>query len=193
MNAEDKPRYDHAVALPIAQAIRALLSPCCVRIEIAGSLRRGRPTVGDIELVYVPRFGPQPAGLELLPDERTTCNLADACIAGLETAGMLERRKNSKGQTTFGPVNKFMRHVESGIPIDLFATSEACWHNYLVCRTGGVDTNFSIAVAAQARGWKWTPYGPGFSHPSGLFHPVTSERDVFDYVGLPYSEPVDRA
>jgi hypothetical protein len=38
----------------------------------------------------------------------------------MEKAGVLERRKNTIGRETFGPLNKLMRHRASGIPVDLF-------------------------------------------------------------------------
>jgi len=90
--------------------------------------------------------------------------------------------------------------VPSGIPVDLFATTEECWYNYLVCRTGGKETNLAICRAANAKGWSWTPYGPGFTcHPGEVSpeeyteqHLVHSEREVFEFVGLPYLEPRDR-
>jgi DNA polymerase/3'-5' exonuclease PolX len=90
-----------------------------------------------------------------------------------------------------------MRHVASGIPVDLFATTEACWHNYLVCRTGPAESNIRIAAAAKARGWKWNPYGEGFSRGGPLAGPeearaLRSEREVFEFVGLPYTEPEER-
>ena len=56
-------RYTLAEAQRIAGAIVGQLDPSCVRLEIAGSLRRGRPDVGDIELVAIPRFIEEPSGL----------------------------------------------------------------------------------------------------------------------------------
>jgi hypothetical protein len=50
-------------------------------------------------------------------------------------------------------------------------------------------------MAAQAKGWKWNPYGSGFSRAVGLgreVHQVTREQDVFAFVGLPYLEPWQR-
>jgi DNA polymerase/3'-5' exonuclease PolX len=41
--------------------------PRCERIEIAGSLRRGKPNVGDIEIFYVPRIGQVQVLGELFP------------------------------------------------------------------------------------------------------------------------------
>jgi DNA polymerase/3'-5' exonuclease PolX len=45
----------HAEALRIAERIRDELLPECERIEIAGSIRRDKPEVKDIELVAVPK------------------------------------------------------------------------------------------------------------------------------------------
>jgi len=39
----------------IAQIVKSELSPHCERIEIAGSIRRGKPEVKDIEIVAIPK------------------------------------------------------------------------------------------------------------------------------------------
>lgn len=187
----DKPKWPRETAADVADALLQALKPACTRIEVVGSVRRGKPMVGDVELLYVPRWGAQPAGLELIPDERARANLADETIAGLERAGVLERRLNAKGRESYGALNKLMRHVPTGMPVDLFATTEECWFNYLVCRTGGAQNNIAICDAANRKGWKWTPYGSGFSRGVET-HVVKSERDVFEFVGLPYLEPEER-
>lgn len=95
----------------------------------------------------------------------------------------------------WGAQNKLARHVASGVPIDFFTTTAANFWNYLVCRTGGARTNVAICNAAIKKGWKWNPYGEGFSRAAGLgreVHAVASEREVFEFVGLDYLEPGDR-
>ena len=47
-------RYLFDDIMPIAEEIKSLLEPGCERIEIAGSLRRRRGTVKDIEIVAEP-------------------------------------------------------------------------------------------------------------------------------------------
>jgi DNA polymerase/3'-5' exonuclease PolX len=42
-------------ALEIAEKVKALLAPHCERIEIAGSIRRKKPDVKDIEIVAIPK------------------------------------------------------------------------------------------------------------------------------------------
>ncbi len=41
--------------LQIAEKVKAQLAPHCERIEIAGSIRRKKPDVGDIEIVAIPK------------------------------------------------------------------------------------------------------------------------------------------
>lgn len=122
-------------------------------------------------------------------------NKVDAILDRFIAEGILAKRKNVNGSEMWGEKNKLAVHVATGIPVDFFATTEESWFNYLVCRTGGAENNRQIAVAANIKGWTWNPYGSGFSRQSGLgkeLHPVKRERDVFDFVGLPYREPWQR-
>ncbi len=188
----DKPRWPRADALAVAKRLSAALAPYCERIEIAGSLRREKPTVGDIELLYIPRVTQEPDPNSLLGD-LLPVNQADREIAILQRTGILARRLNCKGAEMFGPLNKLMLHRYTEIPVDLFATTEAAWFNYLVCRTGGADNNVAICEAARARGYKWNPYAEGFTNlRSGLSQPMHSEEHVFTFVGLPFLPPNQR-
>ena len=45
---------DLEYALPIANQVVEKLAPFCQRIEVAGSIRRRRPFVHDIDLVVIP-------------------------------------------------------------------------------------------------------------------------------------------
>lgn len=172
-----------------------------VRVEIAGSLRRRKAMVGDVELLYIPKILRLPDPRDLF-GELVDANAADERIQYLENISLLHRRKNVKGAEMFGEKNKLMRHVRSGIPVDLFAATEENWFNYLVCRTGGAENNVAIAAAAKRKGWQWNPYGAGFSREAhdgaygevpAAVHPVRCEEDVFKFVGLPYRPPMDRA
>ena len=46
---------EYEVAIEIAEKVKALLLPHCERIEIAGSVRRKKPNVKDIEIVAIPK------------------------------------------------------------------------------------------------------------------------------------------
>ena len=56
-------------AAKIAEDLASLLRPVCERVEIAGSIRRGCPTIGDIEIVVIPEIESGWADLfETIPD-----------------------------------------------------------------------------------------------------------------------------
>lgn len=183
-----KRKFPSEQAEEIAKSLASDLAPYCLRIQVAGSLRRMKAEVGDIELVYIPRFKSVAVDLFITGEYKLT----DWMLSGMIARGLLAKRRNIRGNETWGPKNKLAIHVPSGIPVDLFSTTEECWFNYLVCRTGSADNNRRIASAAQARGWKWHPYGAGFTDQHGDLVPVHTEQDVFTLLGLPYLEPCER-
>lgn len=189
----DKPKFARATALAVAEYLLEQLRQQCEQLEVWGSLLRGRPLVGDIEIGYIPRFAEEKIDLFAMGQ----VNQADKVLDQLLAAGVIVKRRNAKGQVMWGDKNKLAVHRASGIPVDLFSTSSDCWVNYRVCRTGPAESNTRIAMAAQERGWKWNPYGPGFSRGGPLsgpevIHRVTSEREVFEFVGLPWLPPEER-
>jgi len=191
----EKPMWPRPVALEVTRELLPYLQPFCRRLIVAGSLRRKRQMVGDIEIVYIPRSIAWPDPEDLLGQE-IEINVVDHALSLLIRAGVIEKRLNVNGAPMWGPENKLGRHRESGIPIDFFATSEESWWNYVVCRTGGRLSNTEIATVAKERGWKWHPYGSGFERMSGpekgTLRTMHSEQDVFEFVGLPYLAPEDR-
>jgi DNA polymerase/3'-5' exonuclease PolX len=162
-------------AKTIAEELKGLLSPACNRIEIAGSIRRQKPDVGDVELLVIPR-----------------ANYLDRILYDLMMRGMLAMRLNKRGSRVYGPKNKLLVHLPSGIGVDIFSTNEECWPVALVVRTGGVRTNKEIATQAIQRGMRFHAYGRGFTQPDGSELICQSEADVFRAVGLAYREPWER-
>lgn len=163
----------------IAAQLVELLAPSCERIEIAGSIRRRKPEVGDIELLCIPRYGH--GGTDAL----------DLKLRRLIAIGTLTYRLNKKGSKVYGPKNKLLTHTPSGIGVDVFSTTAVCWPVALVVRTGSAEMNKRIANAALRRGLHFHAYGRGFSGPRGEII-CRSEREVFEAVGLPYMEPWER-
>ena len=190
--AAGKKRWPRAEAISVARDICAALLPVAERLIVAGSLRRRKPDVGDVEILYVPRFETEQADMFSTRE----ANLVNRALDQLLWAGTIQKRPNVNGAFSWGDKNKLAIHA-SGIPVDFFEATNLNWFNYLVCRTGGSENNIRIAAAAQARGWKWNPYANGFSRGGPLagesnFHAVGSEREVFEFVGLPYLEPWER-
>lgn len=162
----------------IAEELKALLAPECQRITTAGSIRRRKPFVGDIEILAVPKYVD---GIDQLDEE----------IKKLMAERLLGYRRNVRGSITYGPKNKLLVHLPSGTGVDVFSTDEECWWVSLVVRTGGEITNRRIATAAIRKGWHLQAYGRGFSTPRGDVV-CRSEEEVFRAVGFPYPAPWER-
>lgn len=178
----------------MAKVICEALKPVTSRLIVAGSLRRKKAMVGDVEILYVPMLVELPPK-DLFGKERQFRNLADEVLQRLLDERVLYPRLNVNGGKAWGERNKLAVHATSLIPVDLFSATEGNWFNYLVCRTGPLESNVAIASKAQELGWKWHPYDEGFSRPVGLgkeVRPMGSEREVFEFVGMPYKEPWER-
>ena len=165
----------------IANELLRKLEPVCERITVAGSIRRQKPVVGDIELLVIPKHGGLVGEVDLLDQE----------IIDLMRRGVLGYRLNKLGSRIYGPKNKLMLHIPSGIGVDIFSTDSECWPVALVVRTGSAETNKRIAMAAIRKGWHLRAYGRGFTTPDGELV-CRSEMDVFEFAGLPYLEPWER-
>ncbi len=175
----DKTRVAAATAHAVARTIITELEDAAIAITIAGSLRRQKPLVGDIEILAVPKF------------DHGIVNLLELAIQRLIGEGTLACRPNKRGSTVYGPQNKLLVHVNSGIPVDIFTTDAERWPVALVVRTGGAETNKRIARAAIQRQWHFEAYGKGFITPDGYLR-CYSEQEVFEAVGLRYREPWER-
>jgi DNA polymerase/3'-5' exonuclease PolX len=186
--SDNKTRHPHAAALAVAQELQAQLSPACHRIAIVGSLRRQRPLVGDVELLFISRRSERPEGLF---DNRIVDVCSEVCDK-LLVDGVLAKRPNVNGHFAWGESNKLAIHVASGIPIDLFRTTEENWPVSLVIRTGSKETNLKLTTGAMKQGGTLMAYGCGVKWSDGTITPATSEQHVFEMCRVPYKEPEDR-
>lgn len=194
---QPKKRWPLDEATKLALGFVAVLEPLCDRVCIAGSIRREKPDVGDIEILYIPKTSTRQVPGDMFASE--TVNLVDAWLQDKMKEGLLAKRPSVIGNFSYGPKIKLMWYTPTGIPIDFFSTPEESWWNYLVCRTGSADTNKRIAERAQGMGQTWKPYSPGFLRRVEVegpeqfeIEPMHSEKEVFAWVGLPYLEPKDR-
>lgn len=192
MSKEETRRWPVVQAEAVGRSLIEELCGACKRITIAGSIRRQKPMVGDVEILYIPRFEVHPMIEDFWGSQRI--NLVDIELDRMLARGTLGKRLNTIGREVWGDLNKLAVHMETGIPVDFFATTEAAWWNYLVCRTGPGESNIRIATAARMRGLKWHPYGQGFERMIGRGGNVVvhSEQDVFEAVGMAYLLPEKR-
>jgi len=184
-------RFPLAQAHAVAEVLRGLLAPGCERIEIAGSIRRRKPTVKDIELVAVPRIE-QRAGADLWGGT-DAIDLLDERIASLGIQLGLVQVRRTTGHVEYqhrnGPSYKRLDHA--GMPVDLFIVRPpAEWGVLFAIRTGPGDWNERIVTDCQ-RFFRRVQGGQVFH--LGRPVPCPEEADFFRAVGQPWVEPEDRA
>ena len=173
-------RYPYAVALPVAERLRELLAPACERIIIAGSVRREKPDVGDVELVAIPKPAPSAWFNDGL----------DTYLQAMLGAGTLSYRLNKKGSIQYGPSNKFLTDVASGIPVDIFTADARNYGIALMVRTGPADLNVRMMSHFKAIGFKGYIYG--VRNRQGEEQDCETEEQVFRLLGWPFKQPKER-
>jgi DNA polymerase/3'-5' exonuclease PolX len=138
-----------AGARAIAEEVRDALSPDCERIQIAGSIRRGKPEVKDIEIVYIPRMIlPQPALFDLGLSADSSIPATDRAIDDLIANATLARDDKVK---RWGPKYKRAVHVQTGMVVELFAATGDNWGYIYALRTGPAEFNH-LLVTKKAYG-----------------------------------------
>jgi DNA polymerase/3'-5' exonuclease PolX len=163
-----KIKYTYAEAYKIALEVLEQLKPYCERIEIAGSLRRKKDEIGDIEIVAIPK----PFEIGLLQ-------------SGI--AKVVNQWEKVKGEL---PCKYTQRILPSGIKLDLFFAEEGNWGLIYAIRTGSAE--FSRYVLAN--GWVRN----GFNSSGGYLFKydkkfeVREEKDLFNLIGIHYVEPENR-
>ena len=164
-------RWNAGLARRIAERIVSELMPGCHRVEIAGSLRRGRPHVGDIDLV-------------VLPKDRAALRERLARNCRLETRGdqnVIATMANGLQLDVF-----MARDAESS----LFDTVPSNWGTLLLCRTGSKEFNVWLAQQAKAQGLHWNPYR-GVEQRGQVIAGETEEA-VLAALGVDWVKPEDR-
>lgn len=189
-----------ADALVIAQLIKDKLSPYCIECEIAGSVRREKDFVSDIELVMVPwtQTTTQTIKVDLFaPQSQTVTRRLQGFQDGVMSLGDI-----LQGDINNGRYVK-LKH-ESGIKIDLFITTESDYGRQVAIRTGSSDYSMKvIATGWVKKGWVGTPdglrvrtecvqKGSTWNCTAGeptLPPPFHTEQDFFKFIGVPWIEP----
>lgn len=149
----------------IANKVKAELEPHCERIEIAGSIRRKKPEVGDIEIVAIPK----PYNIGLFE-------------SGIAT--VVNQWKKVKGEL---PCKYTQRILPHGIKLDLFFAQPNNWGLIYALRTG--SANYSHQVLAS----EWVSQGyrseGGLLYYNGSNIILKEEEDLFKLLKLKYMEP----
>lgn len=203
-----------ATRVPLAQAsgvadqLLTVLGLGCHRIAIAGSIRRQRPDVGDIELVAVPRVHTLHVADGLFGEREVTVDELQVVIDTLLMDGTLTSHPTHPAR---GPKYSKLIHVTSGLQVDLFCAKPDGSNFGLIylIRTGPAAFSQYLVTEAKARGHHVAAgelhVGPGSRDPRGEWHPplgcpercsviqTPEERDVFVALRMAEIPPERRA
>lgn len=184
----DKARVPLAEARQRAAVIVGLLLPHCDRIAIAGSIRREKPTIGDIEIVCVPKTTPT----GLFGDGPPACDVTAECDRWLET-GRASHRLDKNGRKSYG--QKYKRLVFDGFALDLFSVVDpGSWGVILTIRTGSAEFSHSLVTPRDHGGRmpRGMSVAQGFLWRDGVAVPCLEEIDFFREIGLGWIDPKER-
>jgi len=176
----------------VAEALRAELAPYCERIEIAGSVRRGKPDPKDVELLAVPKIDNRTAAEPTLFD--MPHNLLDEYTDAQIHAERWQHRLDRNGHRSYG--KRFKRiTVDDGVAVDLFSVlPPASWGVLFVVRTGPWQFSKRCMTPHHMRGW--LPAGcvvrDGAVWRDGERLEIATEREFFLLCGKPWVGPADR-
>ncbi len=137
----------------------------------AGSYRRGRETVADIDLLVE------------TDDPASVIDRLNAS-ALVESAGGHAARPGGAARTTVELVN--------GPQVDLMAMPPGAAGTYLVHFTGSAEHNVRLREIARDRGWSLSEHGFTALDDSARRITCATEGEVYEFLGLPFIPPALR-
>lgn len=146
----------------LANRIVEQIHPHCKRIEIAGSIRRKKSEVRDVDLILIPKPFLWPRIITTL--QRTM----DAKVL---------KKGNSIAQLTI-----------KGVNVDLYVATVETWGTVLLIRTGSMVSNIRLSKRALSMGMKLSH--KGLVKDGKII--ASTEKEIFEALDLPYVEPEER-
>jgi len=195
-NVEPASKFEYCVAKKIADSLIETLEPFCEKIHVAGSIRRQKPLVKDIEIVCEPQ--------RVFFQTELFGNGEHLVIPKFRNAVKLVSEYVIRG----GIDGRYAQiRLKAGITLDMFLPQPHDYFRQLATRTGSGDySRFIIAAAWLKNGWcgtadglrktsectkegnKWKCYRNNPELP-----PVwQSEEEFFGWIGAKYVEPAER-
>jgi len=191
-------------ALPIAYAAQAAIMEHCEITHIAGSCRRLKPDVHDIELCCLPKTELVTNRIDMFTDLQT-----------VEVNKDFVRKALKLGKIQKGcPSGRYMQILlPESIDLDLFIPQDYDYYRQLAIRTGPAEYSYAVlAVGWRKLGWCGTKDGLRLMtdciekrNCSGkstwqCINPIPelpphwkSEREFYDWIKVPWAEPTERA
>lgn len=165
-------------AIGIALKIQEQIAPLCEKCEIAGSIRRARPEVGDVDLVILPREG-QIAAIKARCSQK--CRV------------VRDGDQNCIYQIALSDGTPLQLDIFFARPAvrDLLNTAPGNFGTLLLCRTGSKEHNIFLVEHAKRMSLRWNPYRGVMDGQSNVLASET-EEDIFKALDLAWIKPEER-
>jgi DNA polymerase (family X) len=163
-----------AKAQKIAEKVIAELRPFCDQIAIAGSIRRQRETVGDIDIVVLPK-------VDQVHAFRARCQQSTTVVKDGEQEMVLMMKNEVQ-------LDIWIAHRGTK---DFFNPMPGNFGSLLLCRTGSVTHNIYLVSQAKALGLRWNPHHGVFDG-HGRCLAAETEEAVFRALKLDFVPPERR-
>ena len=152
----------------LAEAIKAAAEAHCEKIEVAGSIRRQKPKVHDIDFVVVAKSDSDWQGIN-------------------EILRHLKAKPNCSGNSL---IKAYLPCQNGLFQVDFYRAKPSTFGIHLLIRTGSADHNMWLAGYAISKGMR-VKYSEGLIKDSA---PIAGEdeKGVFEALGLPYPLPTER-
>jgi DNA polymerase/3'-5' exonuclease PolX len=188
-----------AVARVVAEAVVHHLTPFASQIAIAGSVRRKRKYVSDIEIVMAPGVSGVDVDLFGVAEKQHfhDPNEGIAAYNRIEAKHPLKIRdvlgKDDVTRQIDGPRYKSFEDTNTGIAIDLFIVRPpATWGCLFFIRTGPADWNKRAMKLAHVRGLKFDKGRLVRQATTRTALDTPTEKDVFRALKMPFKPPSAR-
>ena len=146
-----------------------------VNWEIAGSYRRQKPDSGDIDVIV---------------NSDTFSGSIDNLIDQLKSSGYVKEIL-ANGEKKFMGICKLPKH-RTHRRIDIMFTEQDKYPFAILYFTGSKEFNVNMRGIALSKGYSMNEYGLTSTKTQKAITNITSERQIFNFLGIPWAEPKDR-
>jgi len=173
----------------IADEVIETIAPFCEKVEIAGSIRRQKPTVSDIEIIYIPKYKEE-SKFSLFNDNKP--KLDNMLRNFVNINPNFTKRLNKLGFSTFGRKIQLMLY-KNKYPVDLFVANRENWAVTKLIRTGSKEFNIFLLNEAPLNGFEISLEKGYLKYIKSekLIYPQ-SEQEIFAILGIDYLPPEQR-
>ena len=149
-----------------------------VKAEVAGSVRRRRPEVNDLDFVCVPTLK---VARDLMGD---VLQLED------QTAVAIRERIRADAWAPIKDGPFYFQWIAKGVQVDVWLVDPPTFISNLICRTGSKEHNILIADRARKQGKEWRSTKGIYCR--GELMRLETESEFYHALNLPLIAPEER-